>query len=158
MRIIACLALAALAACASPAGGASNFTTSSSTIVISPDETAIRAILYAQQASWNSGDIDGFMQGYWRSPDLRFGSGGGVTRGWDETLARYKTRYADRAAMGELTFSNLEIDLVSEDAAVVHGAWALQRESDAPSGLFTLVFKEIDGGWYIVSDTTTSAD
>ena len=60
--------------------------------------------------------------------------------------------------MGELTFDGLEVNMLSDDAAVVHGAWALQRENDRPSGLFTLVFQELDGEWKIVSDTTTSAD
>ena len=60
--------------------------------------------------------------------------------------------------MGTLTFSDLEVDLISADAAIVYGGWALQREEDRPSGLFTLVFKRMDAGWKIVSDTTTSAD
>nr|WP_070960709.1 nuclear transport factor 2 family protein [Hyphomonas sp. Mor2] len=118
----------------------------------------IAAILAEQQAAWNSGDIDGFMQAYWRSPDLRFASGGSVTRGWQETRDRYHARYSNRALMGTLSFDALDVDVLSEEAAIVHGAWALQRDNDRPSGLFTLVFKRMDGQWKIVSDTTTSAD
>ena len=98
------------------------------------------------------------MQGYWVSDDLRFASGGTVTRGWQATSDRYHSNYSDRTLMGELTFDGLEVNMLSDDAAVVHGAWALQRENDRPSGLFTLVFQELDGEWKIVSDTTTSAD
>ncbi|MEO0818294.1 MAG: nuclear transport factor 2 family protein [Pseudomonadota bacterium] len=123
------------------------------------DAAAIKAVLSDQQAAWNRGDIDAFMAGYRPGEDLRFASGGTVTRGWQSTLERYKGRYTNRAIMGELTFSDLEVDQVSSDAAVVHGAWALKRESDAPSGLFTLVLrKSPTGAWQIVSDTTTSAD
>lgn len=122
------------------------------------EEDRILAVLATQQEAWNAGDIDGFMEGYWQSPELRFASGGSVTKGWQETRDRYHANYADRALMGELTFNELYVTLLSDDAAVVHGAWALQRADDRPSGLFTLIFEEIDGGWKIVSDTTTSAD
>ncbi|MEM1086153.1 MAG: nuclear transport factor 2 family protein [Pseudomonadota bacterium] len=128
-------------------------------IEVDAEETrAVLAVLMDQQTAWNEGDIDRFMQGYWQSPDLRFASGGSVTRGWQQTRDRYKARYTDRKIMGELTFSDLDVDLISSDAAIVHGAWALTRESDRPSGLFTLVFKRFETGWKIVSDTTTSAD
>ena len=142
-------ALAALlpAACASaPAAGT---------------ETAqadIRAILDQQDAAWDAGDIAGFMEGYWQSPQLRFASGGTVTRGYEPTLQRYRTTYSDRSAMGTLDFTDLEIELLGPDAAVVHCHWQLTRERDAPSGLFTLIFRQIGGEWKIVSDTTTSAD
>ena len=122
------------------------------------EEDRIAAVIAAQQAAWNAGDIDGFMQGYWQSPDLRFASGGTVTNGWQATRDRYHARYSDRALMGELTFDRLEISMLGTDAAAAHGAWALQRAEDRPSGLFTLIFKQIDGDWKIVSDTTTSAD
>ena len=124
----------------------------------SADDAAIRSLLAAQDAAWNAGDIDGFMHGYWVSPELRFASGGTVTRGYRQTLDRYKARYSDRALMGTLSFDELEVVPLASDAAVVHGRWLLTRESDAPSGLFTLVLRKIEGEWKIISDTTTSAD
>ncbi len=74
------------------------------------------------------------------------------------TLDRYRRVYADRAAMGRLEFSDLEVDVVSGDAAIVHGRWKLYRANDEPSGLYTLIFRRIGGDWVIVSDTTTSAE
>lgn len=121
------------------------------------DADRIRTVLTTQQTAWNAGDIDGFMAGYWNSPDLRFASGGTVTRGWQATRDRYHKNYADRALMGTLTFSDLEIVEISDDAAIVHGGWALARNGDEPSGLFTLLLRKIDGAWKVVSDTTTSA-
>ena len=118
---------------------------------------AITALLERQDEAWNRGDIDAFMNGYWRSPELRFASGGDVTRGWDETNARYHRVYATPDLMGRLVTSDYEIVLLSTDAAIAHGAWLLERVSDRPSGLYTLVLRKIDGEWLIVSDTTTSA-
>ncbi|MEL6724122.1 MAG: nuclear transport factor 2 family protein [Pseudomonadota bacterium] len=122
------------------------------------EQDRILGVLASQQAAWNAGNIDGFMEGYWPSPDLRFGSGGSVTKGWQDTRDRYKTNYSDRSLMGSLSFDELYVTVLSDDAAVVHGAWALERATDQPSGLFTLVFRKFDGEWKIVSDTTTSAD
>ena len=122
------------------------------------DIAAITAVLEAQDAAWNRGDIDGFMDGYWKSPDLRFASGGTVARGWDATNARYHATYGTPEKMGTLITSDYEIVVLSPDAAVAHGRWKLERAGDTPSGLYTLVMRRIDGDWKIVSDTTTSAD
>jgi ketosteroid isomerase-like protein len=149
------MAMTLLGGCAS---GTNFLPMSANTYTINRDEITVRAIMTAQDNAWNRGDIDGFMQGYWRDEALRFASGGTVTRGWRATLDRYHQRYTDRDAMGTLTTSDLEIVQVSGDAMIVHGAWARARKADDLSGLFTLVFRKIDGEWMIISDTTTSAN
>jgi uncharacterized protein (TIGR02246 family) len=124
-----------------------------------PDaEPAIRAVLDAQVAAWNRGDVDGFMEGYARSPDTRFASGGTVTRGWDTVRERYKRTYDSAAKMGTLEFSDLEVDLLTPDRALVFGRWKLTRPADTPNGLFTLVFARTNAGWRIVADHTSSAE
>lgn len=115
----------------------------------------IRAVMDEQITAWNRGDIDGFMKGYWNSEKLVFVSGDGVTRGWQPTLDRYKKNYDSRAKMGTLTFSDLEITVLSKDAAVVLGSWALTREKDNPKGKFTLLFRKFKEGWRIVMDHTS---
>ncbi|MCZ4297563.1 YybH family protein [Henriciella marina] len=125
---------------------------------VSLETERIEAVIKKQAEDWNRGDIDAFMDGYLRSSELRFASGGTVTRGFEPTLSRYKARYDTRAAMGTLSFTELETVLLSEDAAVLHGRWNLARDNDTPSGLFTLVFRKISGDWRIISDTTTSAN
>ena len=122
----------------------------------SDDRLEILNVLETQADAWNAGNIEAFMSGYWRNKNLRFGSGGTIERGWTATLERYKRNYSSREAMGWLTFDDLDVQLFSGDAAVVHGRWKLQRETDTPGGLFTLVFRDFGEGWVIVSDTTTS--
>ncbi|WP_211254869.1 YybH family protein [Nevskia soli] len=120
--------------------------------------TSIRTVLAEQAAAWNRGDIDGFMQGYWNSEQLRFASGDSVTYGWAAANQRYHAHYPDRAAMGTLEFSGLDVELLAPDAAVVFGHWALQREHDRPHGLFTLVLRKTADGWRISRDHTSAAD
>jgi uncharacterized protein (TIGR02246 family) len=117
----------------------------------------IRAVLTAQEEAWNNGDIDAFMNGYWRSENTVFVSGDQVTRGWRTVRDRYKTRYSDRQKMGTLTFSDLEITPLSPDAAVVLGRWQIQRSADQPHGRFTLILRKFEDGWRIVHDHTSSA-
>lgn len=118
---------------------------------------AIRAVLDAQVAAWNRGDIDGFMEGYWRSPETVFVSGDTVTHGWQTVLDRYKKGYDTREKMGTLTFSDLEIKVMSKDMAVATGRWQLARAADTPHGRFTLIFRKTSEGWRIVHDHTSSA-
>jgi ketosteroid isomerase-like protein len=109
----------------------------------------------AQGEAWNRGDVEGFMRGYWNSDKLLFISGNDVTRGWQTTLDRYKRNYNSREKMGTLRFSDLEIDVISKDAAIVLGSWALARAGDNPKGKFTLLFRKFGNGWLIVRDHTS---
>ena len=84
-------------------------------------QTAIRAVLDAQAAAWNRGDIEAYMDGYARSPNTEFVGGDTINRGWQTVLDRYKQRYNTREKMGTLTFSDLDVTLLGRDAAVVLG-------------------------------------
>ena len=123
-------------------------------------EEGIKHVLVSQVEAWNHGNLDGFMQGYWHSPDLTFFSGGAVTRGWEPTLLRYRQRYqAEGKEMGKLEFQELNIDLLGWRSGVVTGKWQLtMSDSKTPHGLFTLIFKRMPGGWKIVHDHTSVAE
>ncbi len=118
----------------------------------------IENVLQAQQEAWNRGDIDAFMNGYWRSEETVFVSGDEVTRGWQKVLDRYKKKYSDRAKMGTLTFSHLEITPLGNDSVVALGSWKLKRANDQPHGRFTLILRHFPEGWRIVHDHTSAAE
>ena len=119
------------------------------------DRSAITAVLTAQQKAWNQGDVDTFLQGYWRSPELTFSGTGGIARGWDGVLARYKEHYPNREAMGQLEFSGLEIRFLGKKAALVLGHWHLTRQKGDVGGVFSLVFERFPEGWRIIHDHTS---
>ena len=119
------------------------------------DRKAITAVLNAQQLAWNRGDVDAFLVGYWHSNGLTFSGSGGVSRGWDGVLARYKKNYPDRVAMGELDFSDLEFRFLGPDAALVLGRWHLKRENEV-GGVFSLVWQRFPDGWKIIHDHTSA--
>ena len=122
----------------------------------SPKEIqSIKSVMEKQTAAWNAGDIDGFMQGYWNSPNLVFVSGDNVTRGWQQTTDRYKKSYDTRAKMGVLTFSELEVNVLGKDSAVVLGRWKVAHEPKDSQGRFTLIFRKFKDGWKIIHDHTS---
>jgi ketosteroid isomerase-like protein len=122
---------------------------------------AIRRVLSEQQAAWNRQDLEGFMAGYWNSPELTFFSGAHESKGWQAALDRYRKAYPGAGhAMGQLEFTNLRIELLGSKAAFVRGEFHLTMpDGKTPHGLFTLIFRKFPEGWKIVHDHSAgSAD
>ena len=116
-------------------------------------------VVARQKYAWNEGRLEDFMAEYWKSDDLTFFSGGTVTKGWQATLDRYRKRYqADGKEMGELTFDDIQVDVISTDAATVRGRWKVVTSKETAEGLFTLLVRRLDGRWVIVHDHTSAAD
>jgi uncharacterized protein (TIGR02246 family) len=136
----------------SPAAGVFVVLLSSAT---APAEAApVRAVLDAQLAAWNRGDLDAFMQTYWNSPDLVFQSNATTTRGWQATVDRYRKRYlSEGKEMGQLRFDEIDVQLLAPGVAFARGGWHLSfRDGKTAHGRFTLLLREQPDGWRIVYD------
>ena len=148
--------------CGAPSGaGGSGSTAPEERHAVTPEEAArieadIRALLEAQSGAWNEGDLVTFVADYLDSPRMRFVSGGSVRYGAEDVLDRYRRTYPDRAAMGVLTFTDLDLRVLSDEFVFVFGRYNLERETDAPTGLFTLLFERTADGWKISHDHTSS--
>lgn len=116
------------------------------------NEAAIRSILLKQTSAWNRGDIEGFMQTYWKNDSLMFIGKSGITRGWQSTLNNYKKSYPDTAAMGKLSFDIIQVKQFTGSDAFVVGKWMLRRTVGNLSGHYTLLLRKINGQWVIVAD------
>jgi ketosteroid isomerase-like protein len=116
--------------------------------------SAIRKVIEGQQAAWNRQDLEGFMAGYWNSPELTFFSGAREAKGWEAALDRYKKTYQSAGhEMGKLEFSDLRIEMLGPEAAFARGEFRLtMSDGKTPHGLFTLVFRKFPEGWKIVHD------
>ncbi|HEV3345141.1 MAG TPA: sugar-binding protein [Pirellulales bacterium] len=112
----------------------------------------LEGILSRQAAAWNKGDIDTFMEHYWKSDELTFSSGGKTTYGWEATKENYQRRYPTRERMGNLSVGAIEVTPLGDSAALVLGRWRVEREPAPIGGSFSLVFRRIDGSWVIVHD------
>jgi ketosteroid isomerase-like protein len=127
------------------------------------DEAAIRAVLAAQVASWNSGDVPAFMASYEESPETTFVGATSIEMGFAKILERYKRNYTTREQMGTLTFNDLRVRLMPNAAggteyAVVTGRFHLERTAHGAAakddGIFSLIWHKGPGGWKIMLDHT----
>ncbi|WKK65598.1 YybH family protein [Lutimonas zeaxanthinifaciens] len=118
------------------------------------DKDAIRKVMADQLEAWNNYDLEGFMQGYWKSEELKFYGSNGVTYGWKNTLARYKKAYPSKDYSGTLKFVINDISKISKDAYYVMGEYHLERSVGNADGIFMIIFKKIKGEWKIISDTS----
>ena len=116
------------------------------------DEQAILSILNSQTSEWNKGNVDAFMEGYWKNDSLMFIGKSGVTYGYNNTLKNYKKNYPDDATMGKLNFNIIKVQPLSSDTYFVLGKWMLTRIIGNIGGHYTLIFKKINQQWVIVSD------
>jgi ketosteroid isomerase-like protein len=119
------------------------------------DELEIRAVMDEQVKTWNNGNIDAFMQTYWKSDSLLFLGSKGPSYGWQKTLEGYKRRYPDTVSMGKLDFEILQIKSLSSEYSFVLGKWHLKRTMGDAGGYFTLLFRKINGKWLIIADHTS---
>lgn len=126
----------------------------------STPQAGIEQVLKTQQDAWNRHDLEAFMAGYWKSPELTFFSGASKASGWQAALDRYRKTYqGEGKEMGKLDFSELRIEPLGNDSAFVRGAWHLtMSDGKTPHGLFTLVFHRFPDGWKIIHDHTSAAE
>ena len=115
-------------------------------------EAGIRLVMQAQESAWNNHDLEDFMQGYWKSEELKFYGSNGLTLGWDNTLARYKKTYPTKAESGTLKFVINDISKIEGDNYWVMGEYHLKRDIGDANGVFIIIFKKIAGEWKIVAD------
>ena len=114
----------------------------------------ILKVMTDQQTAWNNGNIDGYMQGYWKNDSLLFIGSKGPTYGWQKTLDNYKKSYPNKEKMGILEFSDIQVKILGKKHAYVFGKWKLARTNDSPNGIYTLIFEKFKDGWKIISDHT----
>ncbi|NND62643.1 MAG: nuclear transport factor 2 family protein [Flavobacteriaceae bacterium] len=116
------------------------------------DKLAILKVMKQQETAWSNNDLEGFMQGYWKSDSLKFYGSKGLTRGWQQTLDNYKKGYPTKDHSGTLTFTIDDISKVSEESYWVMGQYHLKRKVGDANGVFFIIFKKINDEWKIVAD------
>ncbi len=159
MKRLLCLAVVVVSASLSPfAGTPAAHAQEPPLHTASPTELGCVKVLLAQERAWNEGDIERFAKAYKNSPDTLFISRE-INRGYAGLIDSYHKDYPTRAAMGTLTFSDLEVHPLDERFAVTLGKYHLERTKKAggnADGVFSLVMEKTAEGWRIVVDHTTS--
>ncbi|WP_428742759.1 YybH family protein [Tenacibaculum sp.] len=118
------------------------------------EKQEILSVMKAQEEAWSNHDLEGFMQGYWKSDSLKFYGRNGITFGWQKTLDNYKKGYPTKEHSGNLTFKINDISKITEGAYLVMGEYHLKRPVGDADGVFMIIFKMIQGEWKIIADTS----
>jgi len=122
------------------------------TLAQAGDAVSIRKVLDEQIKEWNKGNIEGFMQGYWRSDSLMFIGKSGINWGWQKTLDNYRKNYPDTIAMGKLSYDIILVKELSPEYYYVVGKWMLTRSIGNLGGHYNLLFRKLNGQWLIIAD------
>ncbi|MBL7811210.1 MAG: DUF4440 domain-containing protein [Bacteroidetes bacterium] len=117
---------------------------------------SLRRLILTQQAAWNRGDIEGFMQGYHNDTGMQFITRKGVRYGWQATLDSYRKHYPTKDSMGRLEFGLQKVEFLDEGMETGHiaGTWKLYRHADTPSGYFSLITRKVGTAHKIIIDHT----
>ena len=118
------------------------------------EKQEILLVMKAQEEAWSNHDLEGFMQGYWKSDSLKFYGRNGVTYGWQKTLDNYKKGYPTKEHSGTLTFKINDISKITDGVYSVMGEYHLKRPVGDADGVFMIIFKKIQGEWKIIADTS----
>lgn len=132
------------------------FTILAKNIISEKDKAEIANLLQKQIEAWNDGNLEKFMETYWKSDKLVFVGSRGPTYGWQATLENYKKGYPDKAAMGKLDFKILDISKIDKNTVFVIGRFELTREIGNVAGHFTLIIQKFGKGWFIISDHSSA--
>jgi len=124
---------------------------------LTSDGQQILDSLKIQAACWNTGDIEGFMETYWKNEAMTFSSGGSTFVGWQAALDRYRKNYPQEK-MGQLTFEAGPLTMLAPDAALLLGKYSLDRNGEVSGGNFSLVLRRFPEGWRIIHDHSSSLE
>ena len=111
-------------------------------------------LMQQQEDSWNSGNIDDYMNIYWENDSLVFIGKSGVNYGWDKTIKNYKNSYQTKEHMGTLKFENIICNPINDSTHFVTGKWSLKRKDSIGNlnGFYTLLWIKKPNGWKITYD------
>lgn len=115
-------------------------------------EKEIRDIMDKSAKNWSGGKIDEFMKSYWNSDSVMYVGGNKITYGYHNMLDAYKRAFPDTASMGRLAFDLIDVRELSRDYFLVTGKFFLTRTIGNANGVFTVLFRKINGKWLIVYD------
>ena len=124
-----------------------------------PDAQQVYEVVLKMLDRWNAHDIDGYLQTYWKSPDLLVVVDSEQFIGWQQFHDSYVNGYPTRTAMGFIQPKRIQVKLLSPNLALALTWWSVSfPSSNQPVvGDSTMNLQKFDDGWKIVASHTTIA-
>jgi ketosteroid isomerase-like protein len=112
-------------------------------------------VIGGMQDAWNRGDFRGYMDGF-KNPDVVFVSGGRFQNGWQGTLDHYIRDYG--ASRGTLRFYDVQVEMLSSDAAQLVSRFELLRPEHPQYGVNTRLMRKVNGRWVIALSHVSASE
>jgi uncharacterized protein (TIGR02246 family) len=123
----------------------------------SKQQLDVTKVILAQQAAWNTGDLDRYISFYKDAPDTE-AILAGPTIGLAAIRNAYHINFPNRDAMGAIENSEVNVRALGDNFALATGKYHLQRSKKGGGdafGTFTQVFEKTSAGWQIIFSENT---
>ena len=125
---------------------------------VEEEKEAILALITRMETAWNRGDFHGYMEGF-ANPDVVFVSRGEIQKDWQGTLDHYIRDYgASEATRGVLHFSDIRIEMLAPDAALLNSRFQLDRPQSPLEGISTRLLRKRGDKWVIALNHVSSRE
>jgi uncharacterized protein (TIGR02246 family) len=123
------------------------------------DSEQIYGILLKMVDRWNAHDIEGYMEVYWKSPELLVVVDAEQFNGWQQLHDSSINRYPHRSAMGFIQPKRIQVKLLKPDLALALTWWSVAFPSSKQEmvGDSTMNLQKFEDGWKIVASHTSVA-
>jgi uncharacterized protein (TIGR02246 family) len=123
----------------------------------SKQQLDVTKVILAQQAAWNTGDLDRYVSFYKDAPDTE-AILAAPTMGLAAIRNAYHINFPNRDAMGAIENSEVNVRALGDNFALATGKYHLQRTKKGGGdafGTFTQVFEKTSAGWQIIFSENT---
>lgn len=118
----------------------------------SREQLDVTKIVIAQQKAWNDGNMDEYLKYYKDAPDTTAMLASPV-RGLEAIHNAYHTNFPNKAAMGSLEQTDVEVRELGDNFALAIGKYHLVRgkkEGGTLDGTFSEIMEKTPAGWRII--------
>jgi uncharacterized protein (TIGR02246 family) len=163
-RLIKILAISALSLClpvmAQEQNGWQFDSLRADSSVSKTDAQQIYEVLLKMLDRWNAHDIEGYLEVYWKSPELLVVVDSEQFIGWRQLHDSYINGYPDRNSMGVIDPKRIQVKLVKSDLALALTWWSISFPTSKQKmvGNTTMNLQKFDEGWRVIVAHSSTAD
>jgi uncharacterized protein (TIGR02246 family) len=123
------------------------------------DAQQIYEVLLKMLDRWNAHDIEGYLEVYWKSPELLVVVDSEQFNGWQHLHDSYINGHPDRNSMGGIDAKRIQVKLLKPDLALALTWWSISFPSSKHKvvGNTTMNVQKFDDGWKVVAAHSRSS-
>ncbi len=115
-------------------------------------------VLVRMMTRWNAHDLEGYLECFWKSPELVDVIDSEVNLGWQKLHDSYKDGFQNPEEMGMITPMRIQVRLIKDDLAFALTRWTVRfpGSTSALIGTDSNYLQKFDDGWKVISAHTST--